>query len=142
MQLSNEWFAAAEDTDMGMIIVRGRLHLDTIRNSHTYNTRIELQWQYKGDNKGMPSDTESEVIDHIMNIMCETLERSNTAVLTAIHTGAQQIRYIFYTTTIEAFSKQIDPLIQRVGNLPIRIGATLDAQWQEYTSMIARHALQ
>lgn len=141
MQLSNEWFIATYDTDMGDIAVRGRLHLDTMRLSGAYSMRIEMQWDIKGDDKGMPTETEGEVIDSIMHIITEALERSNTAILTAIHTGARMVRYVFYATSADNFSHTIQPLLQRLGNLPIRIGAETDRQWDEYTSMIARMAI-
>lgn len=141
MQLSNEWFATAQQSDKGLIVVRGRLHLDTARLSGRYGMRIEVQWLIKGDDKGMPTDTEGEVIDNIMNVMSEALERSDTAILTAIHTGGQQVLYVFYATDIEAFSATIQPLLQRLGELPLRIGATPDALWSDYTRMIAHQAM-
>ncbi len=141
MNLSNEWFATVDDTDMGEVVVRGRLHLDSVRMSGLYNMRVEVQWKLKGDEKGMPTDTEAEVIDSVMNIMCEALERGDKAVLTAIHTGAGQVRYVFYAVGVDAFSDTISPLLQRLGNLPIRIGAVKDSEWSDYTAMIARQAM-
>lgn len=138
MQLSNEWFASVDDTDKGAVVVRGRLHLDTVRLSGCYDMRVEVQWAVVGDDKGMPTDTESEVIDGVMHIMNEALERSEVAVLTAIHTGTRQVRYIYYATSIDAFASCIKPLLQRMGELPLRMGATLDPEWIEYTAMIAR----
>lgn len=141
MQLSNEWFATAQESDKGIVMIRGRMHLDTIRLSGLYDWRIEMQWQLKGDETGMPTPTEGEVIDNIMDIACEALERSNTAILTAIHTGAQQVLYIFYATSVDNFSATLQPLLQRLGNLPLRIGATHDKSWDDYTAMIALQAL-
>ncbi|MBR5003806.1 MAG: DUF695 domain-containing protein, partial [Bacteroidaceae bacterium] len=103
--------------------------------------RIEVQWQLKGDDKGMPTDTEAEVIDGVMNIMTDALERSSAAVLAAIHTGAQQVLYVFYATGVEEFSATIEPLLSRLSHLPIRIGATADAEWSDYTQMIAQQAI-
>ncbi len=141
MQLSNEWFATAQESDKGIVMIRGRMHLDAIRLSGLYDWRIEMQWQLKGDETGMPTPTEGEVIDNIMDIACEALERSNTAILTAIHTGAQQVLYIFYATSVDNFSATLQPLLQRLGNLPLRIGATHDKSWDDYTSMIALQTL-
>ena len=141
MHLSNEWFATTYDSNNGVVVVRGRMHLDAARLSGLYGMRIEVQWQLKGDDKGMPTDTETDVIDSVMNIMTDALERSSTAVLSAIHTGARQVLYIFYATTIEDFSATVEPLLRRLGNLPIRIGATPDANWSDYTTLIAQQAL-
>ena len=141
MQISNEWLAYADDTDMGAVVVRGRMHLDSVRLSGKYATRVEMQWQLTGDDKGMPTDTEGEVIERVMNIVCDAVERSNVALLTAIHTGAQQVRYVFYAVGVDAFSQAVEPLLQRLGRLPLRIGATTDAEWSDYVSMISRGAM-
>jgi hypothetical protein len=118
------------------------MHLDAVRQSALYGMRVEVQWQLKGDDKGMPTDTESEVIDGVMNIMTDALERSSTAVLTAIHTGARQVLYVFYATGVEDFSATVEPLLQRLANLPIRIGATPDKEWSDYTALIAQQAME
>ena len=141
MHLSNEWFATTYDSNNGVVVVRGRMHLDAVRLSGLYGMRVEVQWQLKGDDKGMPTDTETDVIDGVMNIMTDALERSSTAVLSAIHTGARQVLYVYYATTVEDFGAAVEPLLQRIGNLPIRIGATPDVAWSDYTEMIARQAI-
>lgn len=141
MHLSNEWFATTYDSNKGAVVLRGRMHLDAVRLSGLYGMRVEVQWHVSGDDKGMPNDTETEVIDGVMNIMTDALERSSTAVLSAIHTGAKQVLYIFYATTVEDFKATIDPLLSRLSHLPLRIGATPDASWSDYTAMIARAAL-
>lgn len=142
MQLSNEWFAAAENTDNGIVIIRGRLHIDTVRCSGRYTSRVEIQWLLNGDEKGMPTDTETEAIDRIMGLAYDALERSNTAILTAIYTGAKQVRYVFYAINATALTDKIEPLFNVCGNLPIRIGATLDKDWTAYTAMIAEQAIK
>ena len=136
MQISNEWFASAEETNMGLVVVRGRMGMDAVRQSDRYPVRVEVQWQIVGDDKGMPTDIEAEVIERMMNIVCDALERSETAVMTAIYTGAQQVRYQFYASSVDAFSAAIEPLLQRFGNLPIKIGAAPDGAWREYTTML------
>ncbi len=141
MQLSNVWMAYADDTDMGMVVVRGRMHMDAVRLSGDFNIRVEMQWLIQGDDKGAPTDVESEVIERVMSIVCDAVERGNVAVLTAIHTGARQVRYIFYATSIDAFSQSVQPLLQRLGNLPLHIAAVVDENWSDYTSMIARQAM-
>lgn len=141
MHLSNEWFATTYDSNNGTVVLRGRMHLDAVRQSGLYGMRVEIQWQLKGDEKGMPTDTEADVIDSVMNIMTDALERSSTAVLSAIHTGARQVLYVYYATNVEDFGAAVEPLLQRIGNLPIRIGATPDVAWSDYTEMIARQAI-
>lgn len=140
MQLPNEWFAGAENTDEGLVIVRGRLHLDAMRNSGQFSSRIEWQWLLHGEADGMPTETEAEAIDRLMNVACDALEKSGTAILTAIYTGARQVRYVFYAVGEEAFAGCLQPLLSRYKSLPIRIGATPDASWSDYIAMIGNQA--
>ena len=120
--------------------MRGRMHLDVVRPQ--FPMLIEMQWKIKGDEKGMPTDVESDVIDNVMNIVCEAVERSEKGVLTAVHTGADRVRYLFYATSVDDFMQQIEALLQRLQALPLTIAAKPDASWQEYTGMIARCAMQ
>ena len=140
MKLSNEWFAVAYNTDGGEVVLRGRMHLDVVREQ--FPMLIEMQWKIKGDEKGMPTDVESDVIDNVMHIVCEAVERSEKGVLTAVHTGAGRVRYLFYAMSVDDFMQQIEALLQRLQALPLTIAAKPDASWQEYTEMIARCAMQ
>lgn len=142
MKLPNEWFVVVYNTDGGEVILRGRMHLDAVRQAAQHPMLVELQWELKGDSKGMPTEVESDVIDNVMNIVCDAVERSGKGVLTAIHTGACRVRYLFYATSIDEFMAQIDALLQRLQALPLTIGVKPDASWQEYTHMIAQYAMQ
>lgn len=140
MQLSNEWVASVMETDSGRVIERCRLYLDTARLSGKFGERVEMQWLLRGDSTGMPTDTEAEVIDQFMALACDALERSQTAVLTAIYTGAKLVRYMFYATQAQALTGCLQPLLNVSKSLPLRIGATEDPEWKEYIDIIARHA--
>ena len=82
--LSNDWFAGESESDKGRIITRGRMFAENGNTSGLFRTRVEIQWRYKGETDGMPSADETEVIDRIMNLLTESLERSKIAILTAI----------------------------------------------------------
>lgn len=56
MQISNDWFVAETEFENKSFIIRGRLFLDTIRQSGKFATRIALVWEYQGDEKGMPTE--------------------------------------------------------------------------------------
>lgn len=54
MQISNDWFVAETEFENKSFIIRGRLFLDTIRQSGKFATRIALVWEYQGDEKACP----------------------------------------------------------------------------------------
>ena len=43
MHLSNEWFATTYDSNNGTVVLRGRMHLDAVRQSGLYGMRVEIQ---------------------------------------------------------------------------------------------------
>lgn len=141
MQISNEWFVGVVETDSGKVIERCRLYLDNVRLSGKFGKRVEMQWLLHGDSQGMPTDTEAEVIDRFMELACDALEKSETAILTAIYTGAKQVRYLFYATTAQALANRLQPLLNVSQSLPLRMGAVEDPEWKEYIETIARHAI-
>ncbi len=141
MQVSNEWFAGVVETDSGKVIERCRLYLDNVRLSGKFSERVEMQWLLHGDSQGMPTDTEADVIDRFMELACDALEKSETAVLTAIYTGAKQVRYLFYATTAQTLANRLQPLLNVSQSLPLRMGAVEDPEWKEYIETIARHAI-
>lgn len=141
MQLSNEWVASVVETENGNVIERCRLYLDNVRLSGIFNERVEMQWLLRGDSEGMPTDTEADVIDRFMNIACDALEKSETAVLTVIYTGAKQVRYLFYATKAQDLANRLQPLLNLSQSLPLRVGAIEDPEWKEYVDTIARHVL-
>ena len=101
--LSNDWFAGESESDKGRIITRGRMFAENGNTSGVFRTRVEIQWKYKGETDGMPSADETEVIDRIMNLLTEALERSKIAILTAIHIGGKQ--GLLYTRITSLFGK-------------------------------------
>ena len=103
----NEWFAGSQDSDLGQIITRGRLFAKGQKQFDSFPMRIEIQWQYKGvGENGMPTDKEAELTEHAMNTLTDIVERKDIAILSAIP------------------------------KLPIQIGATKDAQWSDYQSLL------
>lgn len=139
---SNEWFAGKSESDRGNIITRGRLFVEEESNIfNLFNIRIEVQWAYKGEKDGMPSAHETDVIDRIMILLTESLEKSNIAILTAIHIGGGQAVYVYYSQEIEAFSERVNELLGRLPVLPVKIGAEEDPEWSDYKSLLKKFGI-
>jgi len=139
--LSNDWFAGESESDKGRIITRGRMFAENGNTSGVFRTRVEIQWKYKGETDGMPSAAETEVIDRIMNLLTEALERSKIAILTAIHIGGKQALYVYYTQELQAFSGKVNELLGKLPSLPIQIGATGDPDWTDYKQMLKKFGI-
>lgn len=139
--LSNEWFAGESESDSGRLITRGRMFADSGNVSGLFRTRVEIQWKYQGETDGMPSPEETDVIDRIMNLLTESLEKSGTAILTAIHIGAGQALYVYYTQELQAFSGRVNELLGKLPALPIQIGAIEDPDWTDYKQMLEKFGI-
>ena len=89
MQISNDWFVAETEFENKSLIIRGRLFLDAIRQSGKFATRIALVWEYQGDEKGMPTEKETQALDSLNEKLRDILEEKEIAILTAIHIGGK-----------------------------------------------------
>ena len=104
MQISNDWFVAETEFENKSFIIRGRLFLDAIRQSGKFATRIALVWEYQGDEKGMPTEKETQALDSLNEKLRDILEEKEIAILTAIHIGGKTARYEYYGISAEKFS--------------------------------------
>jgi hypothetical protein len=99
--------------------------------------RIEIQWQYKGvEENGMPTDKEAELTEHAMNTLTDIVERKDIAILSAIHMGGNMAWFVYYARSIDEMSALINEAFNHFPKLPIQIGATKDAQWSDYQSLL------
>ena len=80
MQISNDWFVAETEFENKSFIIRGRLFLDAIRQSGKFATRIALVWEYQGDEKGMPTEKETQALDSLNEKLRDILEEKEIAV--------------------------------------------------------------
>ncbi len=140
MQLSNEWFVANTESEGKSLVVRGRLFLDTARQSGQFPTRIAIVWDYSGDSQGMPTDKEAQVLDLLNEQLRNALEEKEIAILTAIFIGNKQARYEYYGTTVEEVAQTVDTTFANYPQLPIRIGAKNDPDWKGYITTIQMFA--
>lgn len=142
MQASNEWFVADAENEGKPLIVRGRLFLDTFRQSGQYATRIALVWQYGGDAKGLPTDKETQGLDLLNEQLRQSLEAEGVAVLTAIFVGNRAARYEYYSRSAEEFGWVVEQTFASYPPLPIQIGAESDPEWKSYIETIEQFAIQ
>ena len=43
-QKQNEWFVSSSELDGQEVITKGRRFLQSVKNSHRFNERIEIEW--------------------------------------------------------------------------------------------------
>lgn len=142
MQISNDWFVAETEFENKSLTIRGRLFLDAIRQSGKFATRIALVWEYQGDEKGMPTEKETQALDSLNEKLRDILEEKEIAILTAIHIGGKTARYEYYGISAEKFSIVLNETFSEYPPLPIKIGAESDPEWNNYIETIQQFAMQ
>ena len=136
LRISDDWWTAPAEGDNGsLILVTGRRGMDNVIATGVYRYRVEVTWPYEGDSKGLPSYTDSKVMEEVTDAMNENLDRDPVAVLTGIYTGDGQRNWVFYTRSLHIFQRKFNEIMAPFHALPLQFEAEEDPDWQEYREM-------
>ena len=111
LRISDDWWTAPAEGDNGSLIL------------------------VTGDSKGLPSYTDSKVMEEVTDAMNENLDRDPVAVLTGIYTGDGQRNWVFYTRSLHIFQRKFNEIMAPFPALPLQFEAEEDPDWQEYREM-------
>jgi len=136
MRLSNVWFTALSEDDLGnMITVYGRDELNEFIQSGKFKERVEITWKYEADSKGMPSDELAELMENVQETLRKAMEKDKLSILTSIYTGAGEKIWVYYTRTVRVFGERLNETLASFDLLPISIYTEVDPEWEEYLDM-------
>lgn len=136
LKISDDWWTApAEGENGNLILVTGRRGLDNVIEAGTYIYRVEVTWRYEGDNKALPSYTDSKVMEEVTDVLQDCFDRDPVAVLTGIYTGDGQRNWVFYTRSLHIFQRKFNEALAPFPALPLEFEAEEDPDWQEYREM-------
>ena len=124
------------ETDNEMpIFVSGRDDLDEFRLSGKFKERVEIYWKYDSSHNGMPSDTEGELMEKVVDALRSAVEKDKLAILTGIYTGNNERTMVFYTRTSRVFGERLNESLANLPQLPITLYVEIDPDWNEYLEM-------
>lgn len=137
MKLSDVWFTALSQNEEGQIItISGRDELDEFIQTGKYKERVEITWKYDGDEKGMPSESEGELMESVEETLRKAMEKKDKlAIMTSIYTGGNEKVWVFYTRTVRVFGERLNEALASFELLPISIYTEVDNDWEEYKDM-------
>ena len=136
MKLTDNWFSTMAETDNEMpIFVSGRDDLDEFRLSGKFKERVEIYWKYDSSHNGMPSDTEGELMEKVVDALRSAVEKDKLAILTGIYTGNNERTMVFYTRTSRVFGERLNESLANLPQLPITLYVEIDPDWNEYLEM-------
>ena len=136
MKLTDNWFSTMAEADNEMpIFVSGRDDLDEFRLSGKFKERVEIYWKYNSSHNGMPSDTEGELMEKVVDALRSAVEKDKLAILTGIYTGNNERTMVFYTRTSRVFGERLNEALANLPQLPITLYVEIDPDWNEYLEM-------
>ena len=125
---------AEADNEMP-IFVSGRDDLDEFRLSGKFKERVEIYWKYDSSHNCMPSDTEGELMEKVVDALRSAVEKDKLAILTGIYTGNNERTMVFYTRTSRVFGERLNESLANLPQLPITLYVEIDPDWNEYLEM-------
>lgn len=136
MKLSDKWFTAFSENEKGnLITIYGREELEEFIASGKFKERVEVTWQYRSDEKGLPHDAEAELMENVEAALRKTMEKDKLAILSSIYTGGGERIWVFYTRTSRVFGEKLNEALKDFELLPISLYVEIDPEWEEYKDM-------
>ena len=136
LKIPNEWWTApAESEDGQLIMVTGRSGLEQVKATGVFVYRIEVNWAYKPDDKGMPDYATSRLMEQVTDALETEFSKDPVAVNTGIYTGAGERNWVFYCRSLHIFQRKINTILAPFETLPLTFHAEEDPEWAEYAEM-------
>lgn len=136
LKILNEWWTApAESEDGQLIMVTGRSGLEQVKATGVFVYRIEVNWAYKPDDKGMPDYATSRLMEQVTDALEAEFSKDPVAVNTGIYTGAGERNWVFYCRSLHIFQRKINTILAPFETLPLTFHAEEDPEWAEYAEM-------
>ncbi len=136
LKIPNEWWTApAESEDGQLIMVTGRSGLEQVKAAGVFVYRIEVNWAYKPDDKGMPDYATSRLMEQVTDALEAEFSKDPVAVNTGIYTGAGERNWVFYCRSLHIFQRKINTILAPFETLPLTFHAEEDPEWAEYAEM-------
>lgn len=136
LRISDDWWTAPAQGDNGnLILVTGRRAMDNVIATGVYRYRVEVTWQYEGDEKGLPVFADSKLMEVVTDALNDSFDRDPVAVMTGIYTGDGQRNWVFYTRSLHIFQRKFNEALAPFPALPLEFEAEEDPDWQEYREM-------
>ena len=124
------------ETDNEMpIFISGRDNIDEFRLSGKFKERVEIYWKYESIHNGMPSDSDGELMEKVIDALRNAVEKDKLAILTGIYTGNNERTMVFYTRTSRVFGERLNDALANLPQLPITLYVEIDSEWNEYLEM-------
>lgn len=133
------WLTAPfESTSSGNLVMGTiRTGIDKFTDNPRFKFRVEVSWPYTAAQKGMPSESDSELMEEVTEALESVFKADPVAVLAGIYTGDGERTLLFYTLSLHIFQRKFNEALAQFPTLPLRFEAFEDPEWEEYRQMLA-----
>lgn len=129
------WSYPAEGDDGKTIIVTGRDDVEKWMKPGKFPVRVTASWDYTPLPDGMPADADAALMEQATDALLDAFQKDKAAVLTGIYTGCGRRDWVFYTHSLNIFSKVFNRALADLPPLPLTFEAADDPDWEEYREM-------
>ena len=131
--IKNDEWTVAEGTHKNLpLIIRYRNELNSQLNLSNHPQLIQVYWEYADHSSGMPNDIDTKKMEVFENRLIEALESDLSGILTSVITTNGYREWVYYTTSVEAFSDKLHHMPQEKDPYPIEIETESDPKWNYY----------
>ena len=127
-----------ESNESGNLVMGSvRKDIEKFKSNPRFKFRVEVHWKYAAGVHGMPTDMDSELMEQVEDALNTVFSKDPVAVLTGIYTGEGERDLVFYTLSLHIFQRKFNEALAAFPPLPLSFEAEEDAEWDEYTQMLA-----
>ena len=125
----DQWNVAEGEDENQPLVVRFRSELRTVEDVSGYPNLLLVNWNYEGDERGMPKDSELESLDDFEDVLTEALEKDFHSVLACVITTESSRQWVFYSSNVDEAATRINAMPQKEKPYPIELLADDDEEW-------------
>ena len=85
-----------------------RTDVAKFRSNPKFIYRIDISWPYTPDAKGMPDETQSELMEQVQDALESAFAKDPVAVLTGVYTGEGARDLVIYTLSPHIFQRKLN----------------------------------
>jgi hypothetical protein len=136
-ELQGSWLTYPAESNLSdkTIIVTVRTDVEKFKSNPRFKYRIIVAWPYSANADGMPDEPTSEIMGQATELLSNTFRKDPVAILTEISTGDSRREWVFYTLSLNIFSKKLNEALASLPVLPLEFVAEEDPDWESYSEV-------
>ena len=137
MKLDDSWIGREGEIDGIPFLLRFRPHLQNFIDAESYNTRLEITWNYESTAASqMPGAHDHKLMVQVEDALVSDFESDFIAVLAFAYTGHNQKVWTWYTCDIGLTGIRLNKVLAEFERLPIDLSSQNDPDWLDYLDVV------